>query len=104
MNDFALLILRLVAGGYIVKYGFPKLRDVDGSFAKEFESLGFHPAATYVKRAALVEVISGAISVDSALNFRVLDRAWLRRLSVPVALAGSLFLLSQRTHPPATED
>jgi putative oxidoreductase len=161
MNDFALLILRLVAGGYIVKYGLPKLRDVDGSFAKEFESLGFHPAATFVKRAGRVEALSGTLialgflgpagpmlllsdmvvaavgttarakrfdldqheeealfaaialvlalggpgefSVDSAFDIRIFDRAWLRGLSVPAALAGALFMLSQRRPPPPTE-
>jgi uncharacterized membrane protein YphA (DoxX/SURF4 family) len=61
VNDLGLFILRVVAGGYIMKYGLPKLRDVDGAFAKEFESLGFRPARTYVTRAGLVEVISGAL-------------------------------------------
>jgi putative oxidoreductase len=157
VNDFGLFILRLVAGGYIVKYGLPKLRDVDGAFAKEFESLGFHPAGTYVTQAGLVEVISGAlialgalgpigpmmllsdmvvaavattarakhfdfdqheeealfaaialllalggpgaISADSTLRIRMFDRAWLRILSVPGALAGAAFMLLQRTSP-----
>jgi uncharacterized membrane protein YphA (DoxX/SURF4 family) len=68
MNDFGLLILRAVAGGYVIKYGLPKLRDVDGAFAKEFGSLGFRPAGTYVRRAGLVEVISGALVVLGALG------------------------------------
>ncbi len=158
VSDFALLILRIVAGGYIVKYGMPKLRDVDGSFAKEFAGLGFHPPGKFVKRAGLVEVTSGAlivlgalgsvgpmmllsdmvvaavattirakrfdfdrheeealfaaialllalggpgaISVDSTCNIRAFDRAWLRGLSVPAALAGALYMLSQRMPPP----
>lgn len=158
MNDLGLFILRLVAGGYIIKYGLPKLRDVDGAFAKEFEGFGFRPAGTYVTRAGLVEVISGAlivlgglgpvgpmmlladmvvaavattarvkrfdfdqheeealfaaialllalggpgaISADSALDVRVFDRAWLRYLSVPGALAGAAYMLLQRTPPP----
>jgi uncharacterized membrane protein YphA (DoxX/SURF4 family) len=157
VNDFGLFILRIVAGGYIVKYGLPKLRDVDGSFAKEFESLGFHPPGAYVKQAGLVEVISGAlivlgalgpvgpmmlladmvvagaattarekrfdldqheeealfaaialllalggpgaISADSAIGVRLFDRAWPRVLSVPAALAGAAFMLSQRKSP-----
>lgn len=37
MNDVGLFILRAVAGGYVMKYGLPKLRDVDASFAKEFQ-------------------------------------------------------------------
>ena len=155
MNDFGLFILRVVAGGYVMKYGLPKLRDADGAFAKEFESLGFHPAGTYVKRAGLVEVLSGAlvalgalgpvgpmmvladmvvaavattararrfdldqheeealfaaialllalggpgaISADSALHLRTFDRAWLRGLSIPGALAGAAYMLSRRT-------
>jgi putative oxidoreductase len=159
VSDFGLFILRVVAGGYIMKYGMPKLRDVDGAFAKEFESLGFHPAGTYVARAGLVELISGAlialgalgpvgpmmlladmvvaavattardkhfdldqheeqalfaaialllalggpgaISADSALNIRMFDRARVRQLSVPAALAGAAFMLSQRTSPNA---
>ncbi len=44
-----------------MKYGLPKLRDVDGTFAKEFESLEFRPARTYVRRAGLVEVVSGTL-------------------------------------------
>jgi putative oxidoreductase len=68
MNDFGLFILRAVAGGYIVKYGLPKLRDVDGAFAKEFEGLGFRPASTFVKRAGFVEVISGALIVLGGLG------------------------------------
>jgi len=68
VNDFGLFILRVVAGGYIMKYGLPKLRDIDGVFAKEFESLGFHPAGTYVTRAGLVEAISGALIALGALN------------------------------------
>jgi putative oxidoreductase len=157
VNDLGLFVLRIVAGGYIMKYGLPKLRDVDGSFAKEFESLGFHPGKTYVERGGLVEVLSaalillgalgpvgpmlllsdmvvagvattarakhfdfdqheeealfaaialllalggfGKISADSALKIRAFDCAWLRRLSVPGALAGAMFMLSQRTPP-----
>jgi putative oxidoreductase len=68
MNDFGAFILRAVAGGYVMKYGLPKLRDVDGSFTKEFESLGFHPARPYVKQAGLVELISGALIVLGALG------------------------------------
>ena len=158
MNDFALFIARVVAGGYVMKYGLPKLRDVDGAFAKEFEGLGFHPASTYVTRAGLVEVIAGAlvifgalgpvgpmmlisdmvvaavattarakhfdfdqheeealfaaialflalggpgaISLESALDIRLFDRAWIRLLSVPGALAGAAYMLSQRTPSP----
>jgi uncharacterized membrane protein YphA (DoxX/SURF4 family) len=156
--DLGLFVLRIVAGGYVMKYGLPKLRDADGAFAKEFESLGFHPAGTYVTRAGLVEVISGAlivlgalgpvgpmmllsdmvvaavattarakhfdldqheeealfaaialllalggpgaISADSALNIRVFDHAWLRRLSVLGGLAGAAYMLSQRRPSP----
>ena len=68
MDDFGRLVVRLVAGGYIVKYGFPKLRDANGTFAKEFEALGFHPARTYVTRAGLVEVIAGALIVLGAFG------------------------------------
>jgi uncharacterized membrane protein YphA (DoxX/SURF4 family) len=68
MNDFGLVILRAVAGGYVMKYGLPKLRDVDGSFTKDFESLGFRPARQYVKRAGLVELVSGALIVLGALG------------------------------------
>jgi putative oxidoreductase len=68
MNDFGLFVLRAVAGGYIIKFGLPKFRDADGTFAKEFESFGFHPAATYVKRAGLAEVIGGALIVLGALG------------------------------------
>lgn len=147
-------MLRAVAGGYVMKYGLPKLRDVDGSFAKEFASLGFHPARAYVKQAGFVELISGALivlgalgsvgpmmlladmvvagtattirakhfdfdqheeealfaaialllalggpgrfSADAAFCIRVFDRAWLRYLSVPAALAGAAFMLSHR--------
>jgi putative oxidoreductase len=158
MNDFGLFILRAVAGGYIIKYGFPKLRDADGSFAKEFEGLGFHPAGPFVKQAGRVEVLSGAlvvlgalgplgpmmllsdmivaaaattarakrfdfdqheeealfasialllalggpgaISIDAALGIHALDRSWLRKLSVPAAIAGAVFMLSQRAPSP----
>ncbi len=68
MNDFGLFILRIVAGGYIMKYGVPKLRDVDGAFAKEFAGLGFEPVETFVKRAGFVESISGALVVLGALG------------------------------------
>jgi uncharacterized membrane protein YphA (DoxX/SURF4 family) len=68
VTDFGLLVLRLVAGGYMIKYGFPKLRDADGTFAKEFEGLGFHPARAYVTQAGLVEVISGALIALGALG------------------------------------
>jgi uncharacterized membrane protein YphA (DoxX/SURF4 family) len=68
MNAFGLLVVRLIAGGYIIKYGLPKLRDVDGSFAKEFEGFGFHPASTYVRRAGLTEVTAGTLIVLGALN------------------------------------
>jgi putative oxidoreductase len=68
MNDFGKFILRAVAGGYVMKYGLPKLRDVDGSFAKEFESLGFRPGRPYVRQAGLVELISGALIVLGALG------------------------------------
>ncbi len=68
MNALGLLILRLVVGGFIIKYGFPKLRDVDGAFAKELGSLGFHPAEVFVKRAGTVETLSGALIVLGALG------------------------------------
>ncbi|HTU70662.1 MAG TPA: DoxX family membrane protein [Candidatus Baltobacteraceae bacterium] len=67
-NDLGLFILRVVAGGYVIKYGLPKLRDADGAFAKEFESLGFRPAGTYVTRAGLVETTAGALVVLGALG------------------------------------
>lgn len=137
-----------------MKYGLPKLLDVHGSFAKEFESLGFHPAPPYVEQAGLVEVISGALivlgalgsvgpmmlladmtvagvattvrakyfdwdqheeealfaaialllalggpgalSADAAFRIHVFDRACLRCLSVPTALAGAAYMLSKR--------
>ena len=158
MDDFGLFALRAVAGGYIMTYGLPKLRDADGSFAKEFESLGFHPARPFVEQAGLIEVISGALivlgalgpvgpmmlladmlvagtattahakhfdldqheeqalfaaialllalggpgaySADAALRIRMFDRAWVRYLSVPAALAGAAFMLSQRKGAP----
>lgn len=157
MNDLGLLILRAVAGGYAMKYGLPKLADADGSFAKEFESLGFHPARPYVEQAGLVELVSGTLivfgalgsvgpmmlladmvvaatattvraghfdfdqheeealfaaialllalggpgtlSADAAFRFRLFDRAWLRYLSVPVAIAGAAYMLSKRKGP-----
>jgi uncharacterized membrane protein YphA (DoxX/SURF4 family) len=68
VNDFGVLVVRLVAGGYIIKFGFPKFRDADGSFAKEFESFGFHPASTYVKRSGLTEVTAGALIVLGAFG------------------------------------
>lgn len=68
MNDFGLLMVRLVAGGYIIKFGLPKFRDADGSFAKEFESFGFRPASTYVKRAGLTEVTAGTLIVLGAFG------------------------------------
>jgi uncharacterized membrane protein YphA (DoxX/SURF4 family) len=68
MNAIGLFILRVVTGGYVMKYGLPKLRDVDGAFAKEFEGFGFRPAETYVKRAGLVEIVSSALIVLGALG------------------------------------
>jgi putative oxidoreductase len=68
MNDIGLFILRLVAGGFILKYGPPKIRDVNGKFAKEFEGLGFHPVSTYVTRAGLAETTAGALIVLGALG------------------------------------
>jgi putative oxidoreductase len=68
VSNFGLLVLRLVAGGYIIKFGLPKFRDADGSFAKEFESFGFHPASTFVKRAGMAEVTAGALIVLGALG------------------------------------
>jgi uncharacterized membrane protein YphA (DoxX/SURF4 family) len=68
VDDFGSFVLRIVAGGYVIKYGLPKLRDADGAFAKEFESLGFHPAGAYVARAGLVEITSGALVVLGALG------------------------------------
>lgn len=68
MSDIGLFILRAVAGGFILKYGLPKIRDVDGKFAKEFEGLGFNPVRTYVTRAGLAESIAGALTVLGALG------------------------------------
>jgi len=42
----------------------------------------------------------GAISLESALDIRLFDRAWMRLLSVPGALAGAAYMLSQRTPSP----
>lgn len=153
-----ILVIYLRVKQNIIKFGLPKFRDVDGSFAKEFESFGFHPASTYVKRAGLTEITAGAlvvlgafgpvgpmllladmvvagvtttehakhfdldqheeqalfaaialllalggpgtISVDSALNIRAFDRAWLRYLSVLGALGGAAYMLSQRGRTP----
>jgi putative oxidoreductase len=68
MDDFGSLVLRVVAGGYIMKYGVPKLRDVDGRYAKEFAGLGFQPVGAYVAQAGLVESISGALIALGALG------------------------------------
>jgi len=68
VNDVGLFVLRLIMGGYIMKYGAPKLRDADRAFAKEFEGLGFLPAETYVRQAGLVETISGALVALGALG------------------------------------
>jgi hypothetical protein len=43
--------------------GSAKLRDVDGSFTKEIESLGFHPARPNFKQAGLVELF-GVLHAD----------------------------------------
>jgi uncharacterized membrane protein YphA (DoxX/SURF4 family) len=159
LSDVGLLVVRLVAGGYVMKYGLPKLRDADGAFAKEFESFGFRPARKFVTQAGTVELLAGALTVvgalgplgpmmlladmivagttttahakrfdldqheeqalfaaiavllalggpgalsaDAALGIRAFDRAWLRALSIPAALAGAAFMLSQRTSPDA---
>jgi hypothetical protein len=42
----------------------------------------------------------GKASADSVLKVRSFDCPWLRCLSVPSALAGAAFMLSQRTPPP----
>jgi putative oxidoreductase len=68
MNDIALFILRTVAGGFMLKYGPPKIRDVDGKFAKEFAGLGFNPVSTFVTRAGLAETTAGALLVLGALG------------------------------------
>jgi len=68
MNDLALFILRIVAGSYMVTHGRPKLRDTDGEYAKSFESLGFHPGSTFVRRAGLVETLSGVLIALGALG------------------------------------
>ena len=68
MNDFGLFVLRIVAGGYVMKYGLPKLRNGGTAFFKEFESVGFHPAGTYVARAGFVEVTSVALIILGALG------------------------------------
>jgi putative oxidoreductase len=63
MNSFGTLILRLVAGGFILKHALPKLHDVDGKSAKEFEGLGFEPVELFVKRAGTAETLSGTLMV-----------------------------------------
>jgi putative oxidoreductase len=63
VNSIGLLVLRLVAGGFILKYGFPKLHDVDGKYAKEFEGLGFEPVELFVKRAGAAETMAGTLIV-----------------------------------------
>jgi putative oxidoreductase len=63
MNAFGTLILRLVAGGFILKYALPKLHDDDGKFAKEFEGLGFEPVELFVKRAGAAETAAGSLIV-----------------------------------------
>lgn len=63
MDSIGLLFVRLVAGGFIMRWGVPKLRDSDGKFAKELGSLGFQPAEVFVKRAGTVETIAGALIV-----------------------------------------
>ncbi len=68
MNAIGLLMLRLVAGGFIVRWGFPKLRDDDGKFAKEFENLGFQPGKVFAQRAGTVETLSGALIALGALG------------------------------------
>lgn len=68
MNALGLLVLRLVAGGFIVRWGFPKLHDDDGKFAKEFEGLGFHPGKVFAQRAGTVETLSGSLIILGALG------------------------------------
>ena len=68
MNAACLLVLRLVAGGFIARWGFPKIRDADGTFAKEFEGFGFHPGKLFARRAGSVETPAGALIVVGALG------------------------------------
>jgi putative oxidoreductase len=68
VRDAGLLILRLVAGGFMLKHGMPKLRDTDGEYAKSFESLGFHPGATFVSQAGAVETSSALLIALGALG------------------------------------
>jgi putative oxidoreductase len=68
MDAIGLLVLRVVAGGYIVFYGLPKLRRDDASYVKEFESLGFRPGRVFVKRSGVVETASGALIALGALG------------------------------------
>jgi putative oxidoreductase len=68
MNAIGLLVLRVVAGGFIVRWGFPKLRDIDGTFAKEFEGLGFHPGEAFATRAGTVETASGMLIILGMLG------------------------------------
>ena len=68
MDAIGLLVLRLVAGGYIVYYGLPKLRADDATYVKEFENLGFHPGEVFVKRSGAVETAAGALIALGALG------------------------------------
>ncbi|HTV92619.1 MAG TPA: DoxX family protein [Verrucomicrobiae bacterium] len=159
MNSLGLFILRTVAAGFVLKYGFPKLRDVDGTFAKEFESLGFRPPEVFAKRAGAVETTSGvlmalgllgptgpmllladmivaaaavtardkrfdleqhenemlyasiavqlilsgpgSVSLDRVLGIKILDRPWVRCLSLGAAIGGAAFMFAGRTRPAA---
>jgi putative oxidoreductase len=68
MDAIGLFVLRIVAGGYIVVYGLPKLRRDNASYVKEFEGLGFHPGEVFVKRSGIVETASGALIALGALG------------------------------------
>jgi uncharacterized membrane protein YphA (DoxX/SURF4 family) len=67
-TDAGLLLARIVVGSFMMKHGSPKLRDTDGEYAKSFESLGFRPGATFVRQAAIVETLSGALIITGALG------------------------------------
>ncbi len=60
------LILRVVLGIIVINLGSLKIGDEQRSWQELFETINIHPAATFVKILAFIEIIGGLILLAGA--------------------------------------
>lgn len=67
LNDWGLVILRVVVGVIMIKHGLPKLRHL-GETSESFSKMGFKPGKFWAIVAGVVEFVGGLLLIAGFLT------------------------------------